>query len=234
LSIHRGVSPWLGIVLAQLIFCVACGSPAGSGKGPSQGQQPAGQLVADPTSLSFGTVTVGNSSSQTVNVTARVASVTISQANVSGDGFRVAAPTLPMTLMAGQSASLVVEFTPSTPGSFTGSVSLVSTAGNSPPTIAVTGIGEVELPPTPPPPPPLSIALGWDASTSGDVVGYYVYRGTQSGGPYERIVPVPVTTTTYNDSTVTPGTYYYVVTAVDGHGVESAYSNQAKATLTNP
>jgi fibronectin type 3 domain-containing protein len=114
-------------------------------------------------------------------------------------------------------------------------VSLVSTAGNSPPTIAVTGIGEVELPPTPPPPPPLSIALSWDASTSGDVVGYYVYRGTRSGGPYARLMNIPIPTTTYTDSSVSIGTtYYYVVTAVDGHGVESAYSNQAKATLTNP
>ncbi len=236
MSVHGRVSLSLGTVLALLILCVACGSSHGSGTGQSQGEPPAGQLAAAPTSLSFGTVTVGNSSSQTVTVTASVASVTISQANVSGDGFRVTAPTLPATLTAGQSALLAVEFTPSGAGSFTGSVSLVSSAGNSPPAIAVDGVGaDAELPPTPPPPPLLSIALSWDASTSGDVVGYYVYRGTRSGGPYARLMNIPIPTTTYNDSTVTPGTtYYYVVTAVDGQRVESIYSNQAKATLTNP
>lgn len=235
LSVRPNLSLWLGTVLAQLILLVACGSPAGSGNGQPQAGPPAGQLAADPTSLSFGTVPIGSSSSQTVTVTARVATVTISQAAVTGDAFSVTSPTLPTTLLAGQSAWLAVEFTPSASGGVTGSVSLVSNAANSPPTIAVSGIGaDVATPPSPPPPPPLSVALSWDASTSGDVIGYYVYRGTRSGGPYARLVPFPIPTTTYNDSSVKGGIYYYVVTAVDRHGVESSYSNQARATLTNP
>jgi fibronectin type 3 domain-containing protein len=42
-------------------------------------------------------------------------------------------------------------------------------------------------------------------------------------------------TTTYIDTTVQAGqTYYYVVTAVDSSNVESAYSNQASATIPTP
>jgi Abnormal spindle-like microcephaly-assoc'd, ASPM-SPD-2-Hydin len=239
-SIPDSVTLLLGAtLLIQLVLCVACGSPVGSDSSQLPTGPRAGQLAAHRTSLTFGTVTVGNSSSQTVTVTASVASVTITQANITGDGFSVIAPTLPTTLMAGESASFTVEFTPSVAGSVTGSVSLVSNAGNSPPTIAVSGTGADMAPPPPPPssppPPPLSVALSWDASPSDDVAGYYVYRGTQSGGPYERLAPLLIPTTTYTDSSVSAGTtYYYVVTAVDGQGLESIYSNEASATITNP
>ncbi len=210
-------------LLFQLVLCVACGSP-------SNRQPPTGQLATDRTSLTFGTVTVGNSSSQTVTLTAIAASVTVSQANVVGNGFSISAPALPVTLMAGQSAYLAVEFAPSVAGSVTGSVSLVSNAVNVPSTIALSGTGADV-----PPPPSHSVALSWDASMSGDVVGYYVYRSAQSGGPYARLTPSPIAETTYSDSLVVAGaTYYYVVTAVNGNDIESSYSNQASATIGSP
>jgi len=43
---------------------------------------------------------------------------------------------------------------------------------------------------------------------------------------------VPTTNVSFTDITVISGqTYYYVVTAVDASGLESAYSNQAPATI---
>jgi fibronectin type 3 domain-containing protein len=79
-----------------------------------------------------------------------------------------------------------------------------------------------------------SVALSWNASTS-TVVGYNVYRGTQSGGPYAVLNSAPDATTTYTDSSVQAGaTYYYVVTAVDATGTESAYSNQTQAIIPTP
>lgn len=45
----------------------------------------------------------------------------------------------------------------------------------------------------------------------------------------------PDASLTYTDSTVTSGTtYYYIVTAVDGAGIESAYSNQSVAVIPTP
>ena len=45
----------------------------------------------------------------------------------------------------------------------------------------------------------------------------------------------PDATTNYTDSSVLAGaTYYYVVTAVDAAGTESAYSNQTQAVVPKP
>ncbi len=75
--------------------------------------------------------------------------------------------------------------------------------------------------------------LTWDASSG--AVGYNVYRGTVSGGPYTMINTALDSTTAYTDSTVASGqTYYYVATAVNGESEESGYSNQATAVIPNP
>lgn len=76
-----------------------------------------------------------------------------------------------------------------------------------------------------------SVSLSWTASTS-TVVGYNVYRGTTTGGPYTKISPAIVTGLTYNDFTVSASTtYFYAVTAVDASGFESVNSNEATAAV---
>jgi fibronectin type 3 domain-containing protein len=76
------------------------------------------------------------------------------------------------------------------------------------------------------------VALSWDASSSQDVIGYNAYRSTTSGGPYTKLNASLISNTTYNDQALQSGnTYYYVTTAVDSQGMESAYSNQAAATV---
>jgi hypothetical protein len=72
------------------------------------------------------------------------------------------------------------------------------------------------------------VTLSWTAVDG--AVGYNVKRSITAGGPYTTIA-TNVTGTSYIDNTVTNGTtYYYVVTAVDGSGSESANSNEASAT----
>jgi fibronectin type 3 domain-containing protein len=76
-----------------------------------------------------------------------------------------------------------------------------------------------------------SVALSWNASTS-VVAGYNVYRSTVSGTGYTRVNSVPVPVLAYADTAVQNGTtYYYVTTAVDSTGLESAYSNQVSAVI---
>ena len=76
-----------------------------------------------------------------------------------------------------------------------------------------------------------SVALTWTASTS-TVSGYNVYRGTVSGGPYTLVNTSLIGALTYTDSTVQNGvTYYYVATAVDSSGNQSAYSTPAQAII---
>jgi hypothetical protein len=76
-----------------------------------------------------------------------------------------------------------------------------------------------------------SVMLNWSPSTS-SVTGYNVYRSTVNGSGYTKINPALVGTTSYDDTSVQTGTtYYYVTSSVDSGGDESAYSNQASATI---
>lgn len=77
------------------------------------------------------------------------------------------------------------------------------------------------------------VKLSWTASTSTNVVSYRVYVATVSGGPYALIGMAPGTG--YSDlNAISGNTYYFVVTAVDSNGLESAYSNEATATIPVP
>uniref|UniRef100_UPI000FDA2D25 malectin domain-containing carbohydrate-binding protein n=1 Tax=Georgenia faecalis TaxID=2483799 RepID=UPI000FDA2D25 len=78
-----------------------------------------------------------------------------------------------------------------------------------------------------------AVALAWTASTSGDTVGYHVYRALENGVELTG-APVsgaaPVAGPTFTDTSVTNGTtYFYVVTAVDAAGNESVASNEVYA-----
>jgi fibronectin type 3 domain-containing protein len=76
------------------------------------------------------------------------------------------------------------------------------------------------------------VALTWDASTSTGVVGYFVYRGTVSGGPYTKQNSSADSLLAFTDSGLNSATnYFYVVTAVDGSNVESAFSPEASAVI---
>lgn len=154
------------------------------------------QLTASPTSLGFGNVAVGSSSTQTVVLTnTGNSSVSVSQINVSGAGFSTSGLTPPLTLTAGQSMVISVIFAPATLSSSTGSVTVASNASNSRATVALSGTGAQ--------PTLHSVSLTWVPSTS-LVVGYNIYRGTQSGGPYTILNSSLVLVTTSIDSTVRP------------------------------
>jgi fibronectin type 3 domain-containing protein len=58
-----------------------------------------------------------------------------------------------------------------------------------------------------------------------------MYRSSNPGGSY-ALVASALGTASYSDQSVQSGTvYYYVVTAVDDQGHESAYSNESRATV---
>jgi fibronectin type 3 domain-containing protein len=79
-----------------------------------------------------------------------------------------------------------------------------------------------------------SVSLTWVASTS-TVVGYNVYVGSISGGPYTLLNSTPVAALAYTDSSVVAGqTYFFVVTAVNSNGVESVVSNQVSVVIPTP
>jgi hypothetical protein len=182
-------------------------------------------LGISPASLSFGNVT-SNTSSAPQNVTITNtgnANVTISQITLSGSGYSMTGGSAPVTITPSQNLILTIQFRPTAAGSVSGSISIVSNASGSPASVSLSGTGVAPV--------QHSVALSWNASTS-TVVGYNVYRGTVSGGPYAKINSSLIGTLGYTDSTVQSGTtYYYVTTAVDSNGGESVYSNGVSGTI---
>jgi hypothetical protein len=78
-----------------------------------------------------------------------------------------------------------------------------------------------------------SVTLNWTASSSSNIVGYNLYRGSSSGGPYTQIGFVGGTS--YLDTNVAAGqTYFYTATAVDTNNHESTYAAQATAAVPTP
>jgi hypothetical protein len=95
-------------------------------------------LSLTPSTAGFGTVVTGNTNSQTIQLTnSGTASLTVSQATVTGSGFSLSGLNLPLTLAAGQSHTFNIQYAPTAAGNVTGSVSMASNAPNSPATIAL-------------------------------------------------------------------------------------------------
>jgi hypothetical protein len=101
-----------------------------------------GTLSANPTSLSFGNVQVGNNASLSETLTnTGGTTVNISQANVTGSGFSITGLSLPTTLTAGQSVTFTATFAPAATGAASGNVAIVSDASNSTLNIPTSGTG---------------------------------------------------------------------------------------------
>jgi hypothetical protein len=99
-------------------------------------------LSASTSSVSFGNAMVGSTMSQTLTLTnSGTGSVTISQAAITGTGFSFSGCSGTVTVAAGQSMPLSVNFAPTSVGSATGSLNIVSNASNSPATISLSGTG---------------------------------------------------------------------------------------------
>ncbi len=180
-------------------------------------------LSASPTTLTFGTVNVGNNKSLGVTLKNNGNSnITISGINGASGPFSASGVSAGTTLTPSQSATLNVTFTPTTSGGASATITIASNSTTAP-SISVSGTGAATAP---------SVSLSWTPSSSSDVVGYNVYRGAISGGPYTKLTPSPLPSALDTDTTVSSGqTYYYVVTAVDSSNNESADSNQAVASV---
>jgi len=233
-SLAAGQSLTFGVVFSPMVSGSASGTMAILSNasdsqlniGLSGTAATSGQLSLTPTALSFGNVTDGSSAVLSGTLTASGSSVTLSSVTSTSTEFVLSGISLPTTLAAGQSIPFTVTFLPQVSGTTTATFSFVSNAGNSPVTESLTGSGVAPV--------QRSVSLSWMASTSTGIVGYNVYRGTVSGGPYARVTSLD-SGVTFTDSTVSAGqTYYYVVTAMDTTGTESLYSNQAQAVVPSP
>jgi hypothetical protein len=74
------------------------------------------------------------------------------------------------------------------------------------------------------------VSLAWDASTSPNIIGYKIYRGTASGS-YDSPILIG-NQTSYTVTGLTAATYYFSVTAVNASGEESGFSNEVTTTIS--
>ena len=182
-----------------------------------------GQLSVMPASINFGTVNVGQSSQQPASLVASGGAVTVTAASINNSEFSASGLTFPFTLQPGQSVPFTVTFAPQQTGGASANLDF-SDAPNSPAIELLAGTGNNA-------PPPPSVMLTWDSNGS-QVSGYNVFRGVVPGGPYGQLNSALDPTTTYTDTNVASGqTYYYVTTAVNSSGQQSAYSNQVTAII---
>jgi hypothetical protein len=122
--------------------------------------------------------------------------------------------------------SFSVNFAPQVSGAASASASFTTNSSTSPFLESLGGIGIAGT--------PHRVGLSWAPSAS-SVVGYNIYRGTATGGPYSKINSPLDASSAYTDGSVQGGkTYYYVVKAVDATGMESSPSNEVTAVVPFP
>lgn len=97
-------------------------------------------LIATPATVSFGSIQAGSSTSSYVNVKNNgSATVYISKATVSGSGFSMSGLTIPTSLSPGHSITFTARFAPSSAGSASGNIQIVSSRTTT--NIALSGTG---------------------------------------------------------------------------------------------
>jgi hypothetical protein len=174
--------------------------------------------------VSFGDVTVGTATSQLLSVTNTGSdNVKISAVKVSGQGYSVSGGSN-VTLTPNQTVTISVNFGPSTSGYAGGTLAIISNAANPVVQVDVSGNGVTTQQSG------HGVSLSWTPSSS-NVMGYFVYRSTTSGGPYTRVNTTVDSQPTFMDSGLASGTYYYVVTSVDPSGTESGFSNEVQVVI---
>ncbi|MCW2974785.1 MAG: coagulation factor 5/8 type domain protein [Actinomycetia bacterium] len=130
--------------------------PAGGGGGTSA------TLSTNPSSLTFGSTTVGaTSASQSVTVT-NTGNAAASVTSIVASGDFAQTNTCGSSIAAGASCSITVTFTPTASGTRTGSVTITSSAVNSPTSISLSGTGAASN---------TNLALGKTMSASSSVNG---------------------------------------------------------------
>jgi hypothetical protein len=175
-------------------------------------------------SVSFGDVLVGTATSRLISLTnSGNSNLKISGLSVTGAGYSVSGGSN-VTLAPAQTVTVSVSFGPSSSGYAGGTLAIASDASNSLVQVGVSGNGITAQPTT------HGVTLSWTPPSS-DFAGFFVYRSTTSGGPYTKLNAVMDTQAAFADAGLVSGTYYYVVTTVDGNGVESGFSNEVQVVI---
>ena len=198
-----------------------------SGTGVAPSTVGTATLTLQSTSVPFGDVKDGIPAYQSVTLTSSgTAPVTVSAGSVSGTGYAISGVSLPLTLNPGASATLEIEFDPTTPGTAQGAVTLTSnSSAGTKSTISLSGTGVA---------PSYEVDITWNApaDSSDSAAGYNIYRAVSGSSTYQLLNASSDSATSYADVTVASNTSYtYYVESVDAEGNSSSPSNTFSVTV---
>ncbi|HBH03716.1 MAG: hypothetical protein A2X36_07945 [Elusimicrobia bacterium GWA2_69_24] len=186
-------------------------------------------LNVTPTSRAFGKVPVGSSEDRTFTVK-NIGGGTLTGSATTSAPFSVVSGGS-YALTAGQSQQVTIRFTPTSAGTFAGSVSL-SGAGGTSRSLTGTGISVSPIAPSGLTATPVSasqINLAWQ-DTNGNETETRIERKTGAGGTFAQIATVGANVTSFSDTGLTSNTtYVYRVRACNAVGC-SNFSNEASAS----
>lgn len=193
-------------------------------------------IALSTTSLPFGDVQVGQSRSLAFtvgnagNAALRVSS--IARAGADSAQFTVGPATF--TINPADSIRVTVTFTPSSVGSKSASLSVAHNASGSPSSVALSGAGITSIAA----PSGLTatadnnqVSLTWRPNAESALSYYIIYRSGTASALGDSVGKVDKPGTTFRDTGLGTGMYYYRIKAVDAVGNRSRESNQASATF---
>jgi len=130
---------WCAGALALAVCCV---SLMLSGCGSIMANAASGSLVASANSLSFGSVQLGQTAGASVSVkNESTAAVQISQVSVTGPFSVMGQSSMPVTIASGGTYAVSLQFTPTSVGAATGSLTLISNSTSGNPVVSLSGTG---------------------------------------------------------------------------------------------
>ena len=145
-SIFRALSG--AVALVVILVTSGCVGVTGKGTTPTVTGV---AIEISPSSLSFGNVAVGQSTTKTVTLTnTGTEALSVSGISVAGAGFTASGPHLPISLPAGQSTSISAVFKPTAGKADSGTITITSNAASSPSLVALSGTGTTGTTPTTP------------------------------------------------------------------------------------
>src|SRR5215472_9216624 len=134
----------LSSLVALLVACQGVSAGPSIQTSPQQGST----LSLANGTLNFGNVAVGTTATLSMVATnSGPAAVTVSSVSISSQLFQLVAPSLPVTVAAGQSTTVTLTFSPTALGTFNATASITSDASNATSTLSLTGNGVADAQP---------------------------------------------------------------------------------------
>lgn len=130
------------LLLSAIVYLSGCTGAASSPKSATTPTPTPATITVAPQSITFGSVAVGSTGSQSVTISNGGGStLTVTQVSTTATGVTITGVTLPLTIAAGGQASFNVVFSPKAAGALSGAVSVVSDLSTTAIPVSLSGIG---------------------------------------------------------------------------------------------